>query len=232
MRPNGSGPISRVAVAAAFLVAACNVLAPAGTKGTMPPPGANGAVDPSAVPDFVAVAGPAGIAGYVSKEAVLAPTDRSWPVYGDDLRTIVGQLVPGRGFVPAGVDPGSVPTFRVDVAPVQPGHTASQGVVHVYVRNGASVDVWIAVVTLGQVQPGGAGFPGSGYIGIACLQVPEGSQLVILDRPPGELGASARRILKIGGTSSPDDFWVDVAPNGLLQTGTGTPGWWADEPPC
>jgi hypothetical protein len=94
------------------------------------------------------------------------------------------------------------------------------------------VDVWIAVLTLGQVQPGGAGFPGGGYIGVACLRAPEGSQLVVLDRPPGELGASARRILKVGGTSSPDHFWVDVASNGLLQTGTEIPGWCADEPPC
>lgn len=50
-----------------------------------------------------------------------------WPVvYGDDLRTVVGQMVPGKGFVPVGVDPATVPTFAVEVGPsVDPGSTGS-----------------------------------------------------------------------------------------------------------
>lgn len=38
-----------------------------------------------------------------------------WPVYGEDLKTLVGHMVPGRGFVPLGVDEKSVPTFEAVV---------------------------------------------------------------------------------------------------------------------
>ena len=43
--------------------------------------------------------------------------DESCPVYADDLITLVGHMVPGRGFVPLGVDPVDVPPF-----PSRPGH--------------------------------------------------------------------------------------------------------------
>ena len=84
------------------------------TKGTMPPPGPDGMVDPSSAPDFIAVAGREdGIAGWVAKSYVfptervvkgrpgaLPPADPPEPVYADDLRTVVGYLVVGEGFVP------------------------------------------------------------------------------------------------------------------------------------
>ena len=217
-----------------ILLAACTLLPPPGTKGTMPPPGADGEVDPSAVPDFVAVAGAVGIVGYVAREAVLAPADRTWPVYGDDLRTVVGQLVPGRGFVPAGVDPGEVPTFRVVVGPVSPGATQPPGGVRAYVRNGGTVETWVVVLTLGVIQPGGGGFPGNGYIGVGCMDVPNASKLVLLDRSPTDAAATATRTLYVGSaTQEPASLWIDVARDGAVQVGGGMPGWWqGDPPPC
>ncbi|NJD27991.1 MAG: hypothetical protein FIA92_06795 [Chloroflexi bacterium] len=200
----------------------------------MPPSGPNGEIDPSAWPDYVAVAGEVGVVGYVAKEAVLDPGDRVWPVYGDDLQTVVGQLVPGRGFVPGGVDPGSVPTFEVDAGPATPGAGQAAGVVRVYVRNRASAEIWLAVLTRAQLQPGGAGFPGSGYVGVACLSVPGGSRLVLLDRSPVNDGATAVLNLHVGGTSEdPVILWLDAAADGEVHTGTGRPEWWtSDPPPC
>ena len=110
-----------VGITLAIVVAACLASPTTGSKGTMPPPGPNGEIDPGAWPDYVAVAGEVGIAGYVAKEAVVDPGDRTWPVYGEDLRTVVGHLVPGRGLVPAGVDPESAPTFEVHAGPATPG---------------------------------------------------------------------------------------------------------------
>ncbi len=106
-------------VAAAFIVGACSPVAPVGTKGTMPPPGPDGAVDPAQVPDFVAVAGrEGGIAGYVPKEFVLGGSDEThWHVFSDDLTTVVGHMYPEKGFVPLGVDPDSIPPFPVQQGP-------------------------------------------------------------------------------------------------------------------
>jgi hypothetical protein len=92
----------------------------------MPPPGSGGRIDPSAVPDFVAVAGKdGGIVGYVSKRYVLPdssalprlPNNESWPVYAADLRTVVGHMVTDKGFVPLGVDPNDVSAPPVVVGP-------------------------------------------------------------------------------------------------------------------
>lgn len=226
---------SAVAIAAvAIVLAGCTLLPPPGTKGTMPPPGANGEIDPNAVPDYVAVAGEVGVVGYVQKAAMFEPGDKSWPVYGEDLRTVVGQLAPGRGFVPAGIDPRTVPTFRVDVGPVDPRATQSPGVVRAYVRNGGTVEAWVVVITLGVIQPGGSGFPGDGYIGVGCMAVPDGSRLVLLDRSPTDAAAKATRTLYVGSaTQEPASLWIDVARDGAIQVGTGMPGWWqGDPPPC
>lgn len=225
----GAGLLLTLAVS----LAACLPVSVAGTRGTMPPPGPNGEVDPSAVPDFIAVAGATGIAGFVRKEAVLGATDLAWPVYGDDLRTVVGQLVPGRGFVPVGVDPASVPTFNVVVGSAKPPSSQVAGTVRVYVRNGASADAWLAVLASGQIQPGGAGFPGGGYVGIACLLVPDGARLVLLDRSAVDPRATPVKTLHVGGTSpEPVSLWLDVRPNGITDTGTGRPEWWTSDSPC
>jgi hypothetical protein len=105
-----------------LFLSACSLGA---SRGTMPPPDANGEVDPSAVPDFVAYAGRTDrIIGWVPKSYLLEPGQRCRgpqcvpiPVYADDLVTLIGHDVPGRGFVPLGVDPATVPEQPVLVGP-------------------------------------------------------------------------------------------------------------------
>lgn len=95
------------------------------SRGTMPPPEANGEVDPSAVPDFIAYVGRTDrIIGWVPKSYLLEPGQHcrgpqcdAIPVYADDLETLIGHDVPGRGFVPLGVDPAAVPDRPVVVGP-------------------------------------------------------------------------------------------------------------------
>ena len=114
-----------LAVVLATLVltsSACNLGA---SRGTMPPADANGAVDPSAVPDFIAYSGHADrIIGWVPKSYLVEPEQHCGgpqcdpiPVYADDLVTLIGHDVPGRGFVPLGVDPAAVPERPVVVGP-------------------------------------------------------------------------------------------------------------------
>lgn len=95
------------------------------SRGTMPPPDANGDWDPSAVPDFVSYVGQADrIIGWIPKAFILdpnlvcdGPECDGMPVYGDDLSTLIGHDVPGRGFVPLGVDPTLVPERPVQQGP-------------------------------------------------------------------------------------------------------------------
>lgn len=84
----------------------------------MPPGDANGVVDPSSAPDFIAYAGRTdGIIGWIPKAYILDPMQLCgdgpqcdpMPVYADDLTTLIGHDVPGRGFVPLGADPETVP---------------------------------------------------------------------------------------------------------------------------
>jgi hypothetical protein len=225
----------RMVIAVAFLVllAGC---APLGTKGTMPPPGPNGQVDPSDAPDFIAVAARDGdgIAGYVRKEAVLPaatmtlgrPVEPTWPVYGEDLRTLVGYLVPGKGFVPIGVDPASVPTFRVEVGPSQEAPAEGAGQVALYVRNDSSTIRWFTVVEPGGFT-GGSGFSG-GSSGGGCFSVPARSRVVLLDRDPQEPGAIvARTIYLRGNETQAPQYWVEIGSSGQLTLGTGVPAWWS-----
>ena len=77
-------------------------------------------------PDFVPVWGRAeNIAGYV-RQADLDGQQTVIPVYGADLTTIVGHMVPDKGFVPVGVDPQTIPDFPVQAGPsgaaVSPGN--------------------------------------------------------------------------------------------------------------
>jgi hypothetical protein len=88
------------------------------TKGPIPdeatPPG-GGETIAALVPDFVSAYGQdeETIAGYIPKEYLLRttevvvpgtpdnpPQDEPFPVYGEDLATLVGYHVPGQGFVP------------------------------------------------------------------------------------------------------------------------------------
>ena len=105
-----------------FVSSACGLGA---SRGPMPPPDANGDVDPSAAPDFISYAGRTDrIIGWVPKSYLLDPAQHCRgpqcdpiPVYADDLVTVIGHDVPGRGFVPLGVDPRGVPEQPVVVGP-------------------------------------------------------------------------------------------------------------------
>lgn len=119
-----------VALAVASLLVIATASAAPPTKGPIPDeawkPGA-AELDMSLVPDFVPALGRDGdVAGYVRKEEALGdpparavgrPTRPDIPVYADDLSTLVGHMVAGKGFVALGVDPDSVPNIPVVQAP-------------------------------------------------------------------------------------------------------------------
>ena len=212
------------------LAASCTPLA---SKGTMPPPGRNGAPDASAAPDFIAVAGPdGGIAGYVPKAYLFpdasaangrpGPTDV--PVYGEDVRTLVGHMVAGRGFVPLGVDPLTVATFRAQTAPSPIAAPTGSTDVTLYVRNATAGQAWFAVHDVGA-----QGY-GNGR-GVGCFHLVVGEELVMFDRAPGDAGARPLRVL-FGRTQAVGRpvLWVDIAADGSISQGAGVPAWWHGEP--
>ena len=115
-------------LASLALVALVSAVSPILTKGPMPPDAAvpGQTVNASLVPDFVAVSAQDGaLAGYARKQDVLDPPVASGfrghalpiAVYGADLTTLVGYLVPDRGFVSLGVPVDSVPAAPASVAP-------------------------------------------------------------------------------------------------------------------
>lgn len=77
-----------------------------------------GQIDQTKVPDFIPALGRDGEeVGWVSKDLAV-PADQSLdrsviPVFADDLKSVVGHMVAGRGFVPLGVDPNTVEEFEV-----------------------------------------------------------------------------------------------------------------------
>lgn len=113
----------------AFLTAVATGATHAPTKGPIPDAAfrAGQPLDLSLVPDFVpALDRDGNVAGYVRKEALAdppstikagQPASQPIPVYGDDLATLVGYMVPGKGFVPLGVDSDSVPDIPASAAP-------------------------------------------------------------------------------------------------------------------
>lgn len=229
MRRKRLGAIVLAAVVAAACLAACS---PFASKGTMPPPGPNGEVDASSAPDFLAVADrDAGIAGYARKEDVLSPGDAPFPVYGDDLRTVVGQMVPNRGFVPAGVDPATIPTFTPEVGPSHDPSSETSGQVMLYVRNDASEAAWVAVQVAGQPWNSTA-FWGQN-MGVGCYAMPVGSRLVLLDRAPTQAGASVVRMIYTRG-QQPEaaSLWITIGANGAIEQGHGVPAWWGQPQVC
>jgi hypothetical protein len=211
------------------MLAGCS---PFASKGTMPPPGPNGQVDGSSAPDFIAVAGEdGGIAGYVRKEAVVPPGDGSVPVYADDLRTVVGEMVPDKGFIPAGVDPLTVPKRPVTTAPSSGPSPAGGSGVALYVRNDRAGEIWVAVQTAGQTT-GGGGFWGQ-TIAVGCYPMAATSRLVLLDRSATEPGASVMRVIYVRAAEpTPPTLWITIARDGAVEQGTGIPAWWTGPPSC
>jgi hypothetical protein len=204
--------------------------APVATRGTMPPPGPDGEVDPSAAPDFIAVAGrDAGIAGYTPKRYVLGPPDdEPAPVYAGDLTTLVGHMVVGKGFVPLGVDPATVPDFPVAAGPGDVDRPAGPGTISIYVRNASSATAWFAARRAGQI--GSA----QGYdrtAGAGCLRVDAGDELVMYAGNPAEPGATVDRVLYVQPEGDAvTTLWIDVTADRAVTTGRGIPGWWSGGP--
>ena len=223
-----TGAIIVAAFTGAVVLAACS---PFASKGTMPSPGPNGEVNASSAPDFIAVAGrDAGIAGYARKADVLKPGDAPFPVFADDLQTTVGQMDPGKGFIPTGVDPNTVPKIPAVAAPSGQGQSDGSKVV-LYVRNDASSEVHDAVLVGGQIKDSG-GFWGEN-MGVGCYSIPVGSRLVLLDRSATEPGASVlREIYTRDGEQVSPSLWVVISKDGTIDQGTGLPDWWGTPQSC
>jgi hypothetical protein len=223
-------------VVAAWLVATASLAgcSPLASKGTMPPPGSNGQVDASAAPDFIAVAGrDGGIAGYVPKMYLFPDQGHASgraeqpgaPVYGDDLLTLVGHMVAGRGFVPLGVDPQAVSTIAVQVAPSTASSDGRSSSLTLYVRNPAASTAWFAIAG---TAVGATGFNG---IGVGCIDVDPGGRLVLLDRAPQDADARVLRVLiQTTQANETPTLWVDIALDGAVSQGTGVPPWWVGDP--
>jgi hypothetical protein len=218
---------------AALVIAACS---PVGTKGTMPPGGPNGDIDPRAVPDFIAVVvGNGDELGYVRKEFLLpAPTTYSelphsdpWPVYAEDLRTLIGHMVQGKGFVPLGVDPATIPNRPVHMGPYL-GPPEGAHVVTLYLRNALAATAWVASLVEGAITESAAL---AGGVGVRCLTSAPGGRLLLMDRPPDD--ADGQTWLEIGvpvGTDEAVTLWIDIDAQGTITHGQGVPDWWSGVP--
>lgn len=230
LRPATSGRTRRglvralcVSVVAAVLLAGCTQSGRLLTKGTMPPPGPDGRMDPSSAPDFIAVAGREdGIAGYVAKSWLfpeddsvpgrpgdLPPEDPPWPVYADDLQTLVGYMVVGKGFVPLFTDPTAGPTGRSSdertpdlptPSPWTPAPAGPRSSVLLYVRNASRTAAGFVVRPM-VAPPSAVGFDGGA--GNACLGVPAGGQLLWLDRAPQEAATRTVQVVVSAGETPP-----------------------------
>lgn len=210
---------------------------PFATKGTMPPPGPNGDVDPSRAPDFIAVAGrDGGVAGYVPKHFLFPeptttiglPVELDWPVYADDLRTLVGHMVAGKGFVPLGVDPRTIPGFPVQEGPSLAAPPRAATAVTMYVRSAMSLTAWFAVLAGGDLV-GGQGY--NGGLGVGCIDLEAGGHVVLLDGPPQDAGVRTLRTIYTRGEASEHAvLWVDFGADGKVSQGVGVPDWWQGSP--
>jgi hypothetical protein len=228
---------STIFVVCAWFVVALSAVgcSPPGSKGTMPPPGPNGQVDASSAPDFIAVAGrDGGIVGYVPK-GYLFPAPRTtvgqqvepeWPVFAEDLRTLIGHMVPGKGFVALGVDPRTVPNVPVQQGPSFGAPSAESASLTLYVRNAVTQMAWFAVA--------GNSVGAQGYgegMGIGCVNVGIGGQVVMVDRPPQDAGARTLRLIyRRGQATDQPTMWVDISADGAVTQGEGVPPWWSGAP--
>jgi hypothetical protein len=104
------------AIAASLVVAS----EPQPTKGPIPPNAVqNGVFNRELIPDFIPALDRNGnVAGYVARDLAIpvgAPVNTPVPVYASDLKTLVGYMHPGRGFVPLGTSPDAVPLIPATV---------------------------------------------------------------------------------------------------------------------
>lgn len=113
VRTRGAKWVVGLAAAASLgLIVGVGTILAGPSRGPIPPeafPRDGGVIDRSRVPDFIPALGPDGeVVGWVSKDLAVPEADSAArdaiPVYADDLKTIVGHMVRGHGFVPAGID--------------------------------------------------------------------------------------------------------------------------------
>jgi hypothetical protein len=109
---------------------------PSLTAGTVPFPVQGGSVNPKRIPDFIETVGRTGkVVGYVPR-AYLFPVARVnapvssklgdvSPVYARDLKTLVGHMYPGVGFVPLGTSPTSEPCVNEYTISSEGGNTTT-----------------------------------------------------------------------------------------------------------
>lgn len=208
----------------------------------MPPPGPNGQLDASLAPDFIAVAGrDGGIAGYVPRAYLFpkppsmagGPDEPPYPVYAEDLRTLVGHMFAGKGFVPLGVDSAAVPNIRVQQGPSFTASATGSGALTLYVRNAANRAAWFAVVSPGEAV-GTAAMGALEFnkgLGVGCLDIAAGNHLVLVDRPPQDAGATLLQVIYPGADATDRPTrWVDIGADGATTQGNAVPPWWSGPP--
>ena len=88
-------------------------------------------------------------------------------------------MVAGKGFVPLGVDPATVPKVPVRAGPSIVAGADDSASLTMYVRSAAQNTSWFVIAPRGAV--GAQGF--NAGVGVGCLDVPVGGQLVMVDRP-------------------------------------------------
>lgn len=151
------------------------------------------------------------------------------PVYGEDLRTVVGQMVPGKGFVAVGVDPATVPDFPGQVANASVPAGAGSGQVALYVRNEGADQAWIAVESGGQLSEGGGFWAGNMAVG--CYAMPDSSTLVLLNGPPQDLASEVLvPIYTRDQETPPPSLWISIGASGAVTQGQGVAPWWSGGP--
>lgn len=113
------GAAGIVAYQAASVSGTKPVASQAPTKGRIPDNAwrSDGTVDRALLPDFVSALGRDGtIVGYVPSDRAVpdSPSSDPIPVFAGDLKTMVGYMYPGRGFVALGTDYRDVPELPVE----------------------------------------------------------------------------------------------------------------------
>lgn len=105
-----------IVLSVAVVVSAALAGGPQLTKEPIPPEAVeNGAFNKALIPDFIPALDRHGqVAGYVARDLAIpdgAPLNGPMPVFADDLKTLVGHMYPGRGFVALGESPDLVPVI-------------------------------------------------------------------------------------------------------------------------
>lgn len=214
-----AAPRVRAAALVAILMVTVLGCAPTATRGTPPPPGPDGQLDLAAAPDFIEVAiDRPGMRGYVTRAdyARLDPSGIGVNVVGDDLRTVIGSLIPGKGFIPVGADPALVSLIpAVEGMSTPPGGTND---IPVYVWNRSSLPVTVhapgtaVTISFDPAQPG-----------VGCL--PGNATSILVE----QAGAAAPTSVPIWD----GPFGVEVSPAGDASFSQGRPTWWTDDSnPC